>query len=234
MGESKDELKNTLLNYVSFEITFSPRVHIRSNLSKYQETIRKNYPIFSEFVIPFMQNAPENFWEFKSEDGWERIIVQINRVSFEQSEYLGFRPLKKKVNEALLPFLKTNGIESIDLKLRYVYRVPLDDSSKDVAQLQAWFNLPFNSQIFDKDQIQYESKLEYKVKGISVDTINVFKRATSINKSYYIIDLSTSVNNKKRDDLESLLDGLYNVLNGEFNRSITDVFKDAIKEEEVQ
>lgn len=126
----KTKLSKTPLTYVLIQIKISKIMELESKyISKLQEEIRKDFPIFDKFDIQMIEVKPQSEasirkstqWHFADKDTTTGILLDNDAISIHTSKYDSFEILIEKFKKVLEKFNAVLDITlSMRLGLRYI------------------------------------------------------------------------------------------------------------------
>lgn len=232
--------ENPLLAEVILELRFPTRLKIPSYIADFQEDILSEFPKLNEIfgkkigISPESESESYKYWEFTNPQNKTRCRVFNNKFVLMSNEYKSWedhnstRGFKNIADFLLHTFLSRISINQFDrVGLRYINKVEIEDSSK--RWFKKYFIPLFNIKYYSiEEMLENIVRIRFK-KGENEKIIiqSTFIRENDI--SYYLLDFDAYSENIKKEDLDSTISSLHEIILKEFHSLITDDCREKLR-----
>ncbi len=236
-----ESYSRNFLNQVACEIRFPSLLILNEIIPLFQKEIRNKFSNLEVgFLVKFpsdlkdqiIKGPPEfNEWTFVSENNLDRIKIAINRIAIITTTYNSYKDFKSKFSKIFEIFFKLSEIDEFSrVGLRFTNTVPI---SKDnyIQEITNQFNTIVNqSLITDKEPYTFRTEFRWQNSKDEKTTIwTQFSKEKSENPKY-ILDIDSYIEQRGSiRDIDKKIDSLHSNLVSEFENSITDNFRERLR-----
>jgi len=231
------------LSEVVFEISFPRSFAVENRIADYQEQVSKVYPNPGDEFVLYLPPAvafgkppksegsgltPVRTFVFQNSEASRVVRVSVVHLSLLVSDYLHFEDYKVALMAALEPAIKIFQLSSLErVGLRYINKIPVPVQPGEL-RYQDYIHAPIDPSVFLPHQLSgflTEVSLDLDSRKKLTIRNGLLPRRAEQPTLTYLLDLDCSSSESvsaSGQELANLLNEYHEVIEGEFQRAMTD------------